>query len=92
MKHQAAEARRRPKELTFGNFIVRTAAIKSVNGIGHINRLLRICAGKGYDVIGLQETNETEFLKLWQSGIASTSAVIAAGLMGGKGKMEWDWW
>ena len=43
-------------ELTFGTFNVRTAAVNGVNGIGHINTLLRTCAAKGCDVIGLQET------------------------------------
>ena len=56
MKHQAARARSRLEELTFGTFNVRTAAVKGVNGIGHIDFLLRPCAAKGCDVIGLQET------------------------------------
>ena len=49
-------ARSRLEELTFGTFNVRTAAVNGVNGIGHINTLLRTCAAKGCDVIGLQET------------------------------------
>jgi hypothetical protein len=43
-------------ELTFCTFNVRIAADKGVNGIGHIDTLLRTCSAKGYDVIGLQET------------------------------------
>ena len=55
-KHNAARARSRLEELTFGTFNVRTAAINGVNGIGHIDTLLRTCAAKGCYVIGLQET------------------------------------
>ena len=55
MKYQAARARSRVQELTFGTFNVSTAAFKGVNGIGHIDVFLRICAAKGCDVIGLQE-------------------------------------
>ena len=44
---KAARAKRRMQELTFGTFNVRTAAFKGVNGIGHIDVLLRICAAKG---------------------------------------------
>ena len=55
-KHKAARERSRLEELTFGTFNVRTAAVNGVNGIGHIDTLLRPCAGKGCDVIELQET------------------------------------
>ena len=55
-KHKATRARSRLEELTFGTFNVRTAAVNGVNGIGHIDALLRTCAVKGCDVIGLQET------------------------------------
>ena len=48
--------RSRLEELTFGTFNARTAAVNGVNGIGHIDTLLRTCAAKGCDVIGLQET------------------------------------
>ena len=57
-KHKAARARPRMEELTFGTFNVRTAAVNGVNGIGHIDTLLRTCAAKGCDVIGLQETKK----------------------------------
>ena len=56
MKHQAARARSLQDELMFITFNVRTAAVKGVNGIGHIDSLLRPCAAKGCDVIGLQKT------------------------------------
>ena len=67
-KHKAARARSRLEELTFGTFNVRTAAVKGVNGIGHIDTLLRTCAAKGCDVIGLQETKRD-----------GTSEIVASG-------------
>ena len=68
MKHQAARARSQLEEFTLGAFNVRTAAVKGVNGIGHIDSLLRSFAAKGCDVIGLLETK-------WDG----TSAIVAAG-------------
>ena len=56
MKHEAARAKSRLEELTFGTFNVRTAAVNGVNGIDHIDTLLTPCAAKGCGVIGLQET------------------------------------
>ena len=91
MKPKAAWAKRRMQELTFGTFNVRTAAFKGVNGIGHIDVLLRICDAKDCDVIGLQETKETGIWILWQLCISSTSAEIAPGSDGAKGNMESDW-
>ena len=44
MKQKAVRARSRLDELMFGSFNVRTAAINNVNGIGHIDTLLRACA------------------------------------------------
>ena len=55
-KDKAARARSRLEELTFGMFNVRTAAVNGVNSTGHIDTLLRPCAAKGFDVIGLEET------------------------------------
>ena len=55
-KHKAAWARSRLEEFTFGTFNVCTAAVSGVSGIGLIDTLLRTCAAKGRDVIGLQET------------------------------------
>ena len=55
-KHKATRARSRLEELTFGTFNVRTAAVNGVNGIGAIDTLLRTCAAKSCEVIGLQET------------------------------------
>ena len=55
-KQKATRARSRLEELTFGTFNVRTVAANGINGIGHIDTVLRTCAAKGCDVIGLQET------------------------------------
>ena len=41
-KHNAARAKARLKELTFGSFNVRTATVNDVDGIGHIETLLRL--------------------------------------------------
>ena len=56
MKHKAARTRSRVDELMLGTFNVRIAAVNGVNAIGHIDTLLRPCAAKSCDVIGLQET------------------------------------
>ena len=55
-------------ELTFGTFNVRTAAAKYVNGIGHIDTLLRPCAAKGCEDIGLQETKWNGTFEIVTSG------------------------
>ena len=47
-KHKAARARSRLEELMFGTFNVRTAAVNGVNGISHIDTLLKTCAAKGF--------------------------------------------
>ena len=70
-KYKAARARSRLEELTFGTFNVRTAAVNGVNGIGHIDTLLRTCVAKGCDVIGLQETKGTELSKILRLDTAS---------------------
>ena len=67
-KHKAARARSRLEELTFGTFNVRIAAVNGVNGIGHIDPLLRTCAAKGCDVIGLLETKRDGTSKISASG------------------------
>ena len=67
-KHKAASARSRLKELTFDTFNVRTAAVNGVNGIGHIDTLLRTCAAKGCDVIGLQESKRDGTSQISASG------------------------
>ena len=67
-KHKAARATSRLEELTFDTFNVRTTVVNGVNGIGHINTLLRTRAVKGCDVIGLQETKRDGTFKILASG------------------------
>ena len=40
-KHEAVRGRSRLDELTFGTFNIRTAVVNDVNGISHIDTLLR---------------------------------------------------
>ena len=69
----------------FGTFNVRTAAVNGVNGIGHIDTLLRPCVAKGCDVIRLQDTKRDGLPKSWHLDTASTSAVCS-GVKGRKGQ------
>ena len=66
MKHQAARARSRMQEPTFGTFNVRTSAFKGVNG--HIGVLLRISTANGCDAIGLQETKRPGISEIVAAG------------------------
>ena len=68
MKHKAARARSRLEELAFCTFNVRTAAVNGVNGIGHIDTLLRPCAAKGCGVVRLQATKRDEISEIVASG------------------------
>ena len=68
MKHKATRARSRLEELTFGAFNVRTAAANGVNGNGHIDTLMRACAAKSCDVIGMQETKRDGTFESLASG------------------------
>ena len=81
-KHKAAGARSRLEELTFGTFNVCTVAVNGVSGIGHIDTLLRTCAAKGCDVIGLQETTRDGTSGFRHLDTAYFSAVIAAAWVG----------
>ena len=67
-KHEAARARSRLEELTFGTFNVRTAAVNGVNGMGYIGTLLKTCAAKDCNVIGLQETKRDGTSEISVSG------------------------
>ena len=67
-KHNAARARSRPEVLMFGTSNVRTAAVNGIDGIGHIDTLLRTCAARGCDVIGLQETKRDGTSEISASG------------------------
>ena len=68
LKYKVARVRSRLDELTLGTFNVRTAAVNGVNGIGHIDTMLRPGAAKGCVVTGLQETKRD-----------GTSEIVACG-------------
>ena len=87
---QSARARSRLEELTFGASNVRTAAVNGVNGIGHIDTLLRTCAAKGCDVIGLQQAKRDGTSEIRHLDTASFLVVIAAWLRAGEGSMGLD--
>ena len=76
----------RMQELTFGTFNMRTAAFKGVNGIGHIDVLLRICAAKGYDVIGLKETKRDGISEIVAAGYRVYFSGDCSGVKGRKGQ------
>ena len=86
MEHKAARAKRRMQELTFGTFNVRTVALKGVNGIGHIDVLLRICATKGCDVVGLQEAKRDGILEIVAAGYRVYFSGDCTGVRGKKGQ------
>ena len=86
MKYQAARARSQMQELTFGTFNVRTSAFKGVNGIGHIDVLLRICAPKGCDVIGLQEIKRDGISEIVAAGYRVYFSGDCTGVRGKKGQ------
>ena len=91
-KHKATGASSRLEELTFGTFNVRTAAVNGVNGIGHTDTLLRNCAAKGCDVIGLQETKRDGTSEISASGYRIFfSNDCSPGLRAGKDSMGLDW-
>ena len=85
-KHKAARARSRLEELMFGTFNVRTAAVNRVNGIGHIDTLLRPCAAKGCNVIRLQETKRDGASEIVASGYRVFFSVDCGGVKGRKGQ------
>ena len=86
-KHKAARATSPLEELTFGTLNVGTAAVNGVNGIGHIDTLLRTCATKGCCVIKLQETKRDGTSEISALDTASFPAVVVAWLRAGKGSM-----
>ena len=85
-KHKATRARSRLEELTFGTFNVRTAAVNGVNGIRHIDTLLRTCAAKGCDVIGLEETKRVETSEISASRCRICFRGDCSGVKGRKGQ------
>ena len=85
-KYKAARARSWLEELTFGTFNVRIAAVNGVNGIGHIDTLLRPCAAKGCDYIGLQETKRVGTFETVASGYRVFFPGDCSGVIGRKGQ------
>ena len=91
-KHNTTRARSRLEELTFGTFNVRIAAVNGVNGIGHIDTLLRICTAKSCDVIGLQETKRGGTSEISASGYrVFFSGNCNSMVKGRKASMGLDW-
>ena len=86
MKHKAARARSRLTELTFGAFNVRTAAVSGVNGIGPIDTLMKPCAAKSCDAIGLQEIKRHGTSEIVTSGYRVYSSGHYSGDKGRKGQ------
>ena len=86
MKHKAATARSRLEDLTLGTFNVRTAVVNGVNGIGHNYTLLRTCAAKGCDVIGLQEKKRDGTSNILASGYRVFFSGACSGVQGRKGQ------
>ena len=84
-KHKTARARSRLEELTFGTFNVRTAAVNGFNGIGHIDTLLRTCAAKGCEVIGLQETKRDGTFEISAPGYRVFFSGVCSMVKGRKG-------
>ena len=83
---KAARARSRLEELAFGTFNVRTAAVSGVNGIGHTDTLLRTCAAKGCDDIGLQETRRDGTSEISASGYRVFFSGVYTMVKGRKGQ------
>ena len=68
MKHKVARVSSRLDEPMFGTFNIHIAAVNGVNGIGHIETLLRPCAVKVCDISGLQETKRNGTFEIVASG------------------------
>ena len=70
MKRKAIKAivRSRMDELLFRTFKDRTAAVNIINGIEHIDTLLRPCAARSWNVIGLQGTKRDGTSEIIVSG------------------------
>ena len=62
------DTRSRLDELTFGTFNVRSPAVNGIKGIGLNDTLLRPCAAKGCEVIGLQKIKRDGTSEMVASG------------------------
>ena len=67
-------------------FNIRTTAVNGVNGIDQIDTLLRPCAAKGRDVIGLQETKRDGTSELVASGYRVFFSGDCSGVKGRQGQ------
>ena len=86
MKLKASKTRSGQEELTFGTFNVRTAAVNGVNGIGHVEILLRPCTVKTCDIIGLQEIKRDGTSEVVASGCRVFFSDDSSGVKGRKGQ------
>ena len=86
MRHEAARARSRLDELTFGKFNVRRPAVNGVNGTGRINTMLRPCTAQCCDVIGQQETKPNVTSEIVASGQHNYFSGDCSGIKGRKGQ------
>ena len=69
-----------------GEVNVRTATVNSVNGNGQIDTLLRPCAAKVCNVIGLQETKRDGTSEIVASGYRVFFGGDCSGVKGRKGQ------
>ena len=83
--HEAQGRQGKEADTRTNAFNVCTAAFKGVNGIGHIDVLLRICAATGCDVIGLQETKRDGISEILAAGYRVYFSGYCSGVKGRKG-------
>ena len=86
MNQKPAMAMSRLEELTFGTFNICTEVVNGVKSIGHTDTLVRSCAAKGYNVIGLQKTERYGTSKIVASGYRVVFSGDCSEVKGRKGQ------